>query len=93
MQLELMDPANQTSFMVMEAVPELYHHQNFGLLYEENFTTWSFPYKNYLCIAAIRFVLSDLFQNLRNEDRHALLHVILYQLYIFCDCNFLLTFI
>lgn len=25
--------------------------------------------------AAIRFVLSDLFQNLRSEDRHALLHV------------------
>uniref|UniRef100_A0A2P2MI61 RecF/RecN/SMC N-terminal domain-containing protein n=1 Tax=Rhizophora mucronata TaxID=61149 RepID=A0A2P2MI61_RHIMU len=24
---------------------------------------------------AIRFVLSDLFQNLRSEDRHALLHV------------------
>lgn len=27
--------------------------------------------------AAIRFVLSDIFQNLRNEDRHALLHVCL----------------
>lgn len=29
----------------------------------------------YICSAAIRFVLSDLFQNLRSEDRHALLHV------------------
>lgn len=26
-------------------------------------------------LSAIRFVLSDLFQNLRSEDRHALLHV------------------
>lgn len=32
---------------------------------------------------AIRFVLSDLFQNLRSEDRHALLHVCIL-------CSFLL---
>jgi len=36
---------------------------------------WLVIYLGWKHFAAIRFVLSDLFQNLRNEDRHALLHV------------------
>ena len=33
---------------------------------------------------AIRFVLSDLFQNLRSEDRHALLHVCFATYFVHC---------
>lgn len=49
------------------------------------------PYHAYFCLVylifememhlAIRFVLSDLFQNLRSEDRHALLHVCILNLF------------
>lgn len=57
------------------------HHHYFPffthllLLYAKKASTVSIINDFLVLDAAIRFVLSDIFQNLRNEDRHALLHV------------------
>lgn len=74
LQLVPMDLEKQTFSMVSEHVPV------FGyivLFVNYDFVgmkiTLSFLFG--ISFVAIRFVLSDLFHNLRSEDRHALLHV------------------
>lgn len=69
LQLVLMVLAKQTFSMVtIIIILPIY----FFLLFLE--TKW-LKFVLWVFIVAIRFVLSDLFHNLRSEDRHALLHV------------------
>lgn len=84
----LMVLERQTSFMVTN----LFSVNQF---YKLNFIYFQVCYSLYLLLLlfiswnwghlAIRFVLSDLFQNLRSEDRHALLHVCIFHFFFhFC---------
>ena len=71
LQLGLMDLGRQTFFMVKKD-PHFFCVQfgsNYNPISDIHFATLFFS------LVAIRFVLSDLFQNLRSEDRQALLHV------------------
>jgi hypothetical protein len=73
-----MDLEKQTFSMVSEHVPVF----GYIVLFVGKKITLSFLFG--MSFVAIRFVLSDLFQNLRSEDRHALLHV--------CFTTYLFTF-
>jgi hypothetical protein len=68
-----MDLANQISFMVI-----LNMWYSTAILLFASALMREHPLDLLMLIApAIRFVLSDMFQNLRSEDRGALLHVCL----------------